>query len=56
MKFFLDTADVEEIREGVDLGVIDGVTTNPQPDRPPGQGLSEGFGGSVRDLQGARER
>lgn len=29
MKFFLDTADVEEIREGVDLGVIDGVTTNP---------------------------
>ena len=29
MKFFLDTADAEEIREGVDLGVIDGVTTNP---------------------------
>ena len=29
MKFFLDTADVEEISEGVDLGLIDGVTTNP---------------------------
>jgi transaldolase len=29
MKLFLDTADVEEIREGVSLGVIDGVTTNP---------------------------
>ncbi len=29
MKFFLDTANLDEIREGVDLGVIDGVTTNP---------------------------
>lgn len=29
MKFFLDTADVEEILEGVALGIIDGVTTNP---------------------------
>ncbi|MFQ5692046.1 MAG: fructose-6-phosphate aldolase [Nitrospinota bacterium] len=29
MKLFLDTANVDEIREGVDLGLIDGVTTNP---------------------------
>ena len=29
MKFFLDTANIEEIREGAQLGVIDGVTTNP---------------------------
>jgi transaldolase len=29
MKFFLDTADVREIREGVALGLVDGVTTNP---------------------------
>lgn len=29
MKLFLDTADVEEIREAADLGLIDGVTTNP---------------------------
>jgi transaldolase len=29
MKFFLDTADVREIREGWNMGVIDGVTTNP---------------------------
>lgn len=29
MKFFLDTADVEEIKKGVELGVCDGVTTNP---------------------------
>ncbi len=29
MKFFLDTANLDEIREGASLGVLDGVTTNP---------------------------
>ncbi len=29
MKFFIDTADVNEIREAHDLGILDGVTTNP---------------------------
>jgi transaldolase len=29
MKFFVDTADVNEIRELNDLGLLDGVTTNP---------------------------
>ena len=29
MKFFLDTANVKEIREGQAMGVLDGVTTNP---------------------------
>ena len=29
MKLFVDTADVEEIRKLNDLGIIDGVTTNP---------------------------
>lgn len=29
MKFFIDTADVTEIREAHALGVVDGVTTNP---------------------------
>ena len=29
MKIFLDTASVAEIKEGVALGVVDGVTTNP---------------------------
>ena len=29
MKFFIDTADVKEIREAHELGVVDGVTTNP---------------------------
>ncbi|MBI5512755.1 MAG: fructose-6-phosphate aldolase [Deltaproteobacteria bacterium] len=29
MKFFIDTADLNEIREAARLGLIDGVTTNP---------------------------
>ena len=29
MKFFIDTADLDEIREANDMGVLDGVTTNP---------------------------
>ena len=29
MKFFIDTADIKEIREAASLGVLDGVTTNP---------------------------
>ncbi|RAI90166.1 fructose-6-phosphate aldolase [Algoriphagus yeomjeoni] len=29
MKFFIDTANLSDIREAYDLGVLDGVTTNP---------------------------
>ena len=29
MKFFIDTANVEDIRKANDMGVICGVTTNP---------------------------
>ena len=29
MKFFIDTANVDEIKEAQDLGMVDGVTTNP---------------------------
>jgi transaldolase len=29
MKFFMDTANIEKIREYADLGIVDGVTTNP---------------------------
>jgi len=29
MKFFLDTANLDEIREAASLGILDGVTTNP---------------------------
>jgi transaldolase len=29
MKFFIDTANLEQIKEANDLGILDGVTTNP---------------------------
>lgn len=29
MKFFLDTADIDEIRRGLEWGMVDGITTNP---------------------------
>ncbi len=29
MKFFIDTANLEQIKEAAELGVLDGVTTNP---------------------------
>jgi transaldolase len=29
MKFFIDTANLQEIKEANDLGILDGVTTNP---------------------------
>jgi len=29
MKFFIDTANLDEIKEGLDMGLVDGVTTNP---------------------------
>jgi transaldolase len=29
MKFFIDTGNIDEIRKGIELGLVDGVTTNP---------------------------
>ena len=29
MKFFFDTANLEEIRQGASFGILDGITTNP---------------------------
>ena len=29
MKFFIDTANLDQIADAQDLGVLDGVTTNP---------------------------
>lgn len=29
MKFFIDTANIDEIKKAMDLGMVDGVTTNP---------------------------
>jgi transaldolase len=41
MKFFLDTANVDEIRQGVSLGIVDGVTTNPSLVAKEGRSLDE---------------
>ena len=29
MKFFIDTANIDEIKKGMEMGLVDGVTTNP---------------------------
>lgn len=41
MKFFIDTADVNEIREAASFGVLDGVTTNPTLISKTGRGFEE---------------
>ncbi len=41
MKFFLDTANIDEIREGASLGVVDGVTTNPSLVAKEGRSLED---------------
>lgn len=45
MKFFIDTANLEQIKKGVDMGMVDGVTTNPsliaKEDKPFEQILKE---------------
>ena len=44
MKFFIDTADLEEIREAQSWGCLDGVTTNPS--------LYAKTGGKLSDFEG----
>lgn len=44
MKFFLDTADLDEIREAASWGVLAGVTTNPS--------LYARIGGKLEDFEG----
>lgn len=41
MKFFLDTANLEEIRQGASLGIVDGITTNPSLIAKEGRSLEE---------------
>jgi transaldolase len=41
MKIFIDTANVEEIKKAAELGVIDGVTTNPSLIAKEGRDLKE---------------
>lgn len=41
MKFFIDTANVEEIKKAAELGILDGVTTNPSLIAKEGRDLKE---------------
>lgn len=50
MKLFLDTANIEEIRQGARLGVISGVTTNPSLAAKEGIGRREGYKAAVQEI------
>jgi transaldolase len=41
MKFFVDTGDIEEVRQAADWGILDGVTTNPTLIAKSGKGFKE---------------
>ncbi len=50
MKLFLDTANIQEIRDGARLGVISGVTRNPSLASAEGIGNTEGYKTAVREI------
>lgn len=41
MKFFLDTADIEEVKEAASWGILDGITTNPSHVAKTGRSFKE---------------
>ncbi len=50
MKFFIDTANLNEIREANSLGILDGVTTNPSLIAKEGITGREGFEGHIKEI------
>ena len=50
MRLFLDTANIDEIRKGAELGVITGVTTNPSLAAKEGIGQREGYRAAVQEI------
>ena len=56
MKFFIDTADVDAIRELSDTGLVDGVTTNPSLVAKERARFQRGDRGNLRDRAWAGER
>ncbi len=50
MKFFIDTANLEEIREANSIGILDGVTTNPTLVAKEGVKGEEGFREHIRKI------
>jgi len=50
VKFFIDTANIQEIRDGARLGVISGVTTNPSLAATEGIGTAQGYKAAVQEI------
>ena len=50
MRLFLDTANIQEIRDGARLGVISGVTTNPSLAATEGIGDRESYKSAVQEI------
>ena len=50
MKFFIDTANLDEIKDAYDLGVLDGVTTNPSLIAKEGITGRDAFKGHIREI------
>ena len=50
MKLFLDTANIQEIRDGVRMGVISGVTTNPSLAASEGISSRENYKEAVQEI------
>ena len=50
MQLFLDTANIQEIRDGARLGLISGVTTNPSLASAEGIGSLESYKSAVREI------
>ena len=50
MRLFLDSADADEIRQGVSLGVVTGVTTNPSLAAKSGVGDVESYKVAVQEI------
>ena len=56
MKFFVDTADLDEIRELNETGLLDGVTTNPSLMAKTGKKIVDVIGQSVRSCRARYRR
>ena len=52
MKFFIDTADINEIREANAMGILDGVTTNPSLMAKTGRGFTSVVKDIVAEVNG----
>lgn len=52
MEFFIDTADIQEIRQASELGILDGVTTNPSLVAKTGRPFKEVITEICREVKG----